>query len=50
MVSKVYLVSRLFMSSQLLLLYNNYDQSYVCCDNVALYSHVGVALRQFVLY
>ena len=37
-------VSHLFMSSQLLL-YHHYDR-----DGVALYSNMGVALRQFVLY
>ena len=37
-------VSRLFMSSQLLL-YHHYDR-----DDVALYSNMGVALIQFVLY
>ena len=41
-------VSRLFMSSQLLLLYHNMIN--YCCDDVALYSNMGVALIQFVLY
>ena len=32
------------------LLYHNYYQCLVCCDDVALYSNMGDALRQFVLY